>query len=88
MKIYDLGTRKTGNRSCKTAFIRTKEVDGKKAIYFTSSYDECEYVYPGYSVYDAVKAYEEDTRYQGYGEISYSTNEYKIAKEFLNMPPF
>lgn len=88
MNIYDLGRRKTGNQLCKVTTIKTKEVDGKKAICFYSSYDECGYVYPGYSLYDAVLAYEKDTRYQGFAEISYHTNDAFIAEQFLKMPPF
>ena len=42
----------------------------------------------GYSIYDAVLAYEKDTRYQGFAEISYHTNDAFIAEQFLKMPPF
>lgn len=80
-----LGTRSTSNNLCKVTSIRRKEVDGKEAICFYSSYDECGYVYPGFSVRDAVGEYEKDTKYQGFAEISYYSDDEYIAQEFVRM---
>lgn len=77
-----LGTRSTSNNLCKVTSMRRREVGGKEAICFYSSYDECGYVYPGFSVRDAVEEYEKDTKYQGFAEIAYFTEDEFIKESF------
>lgn len=88
MMMYELGKRFTGNKLAKLTTIYKQIVDGKQAYKFYSSYDECGYVYPGYSLNDALRAYEVDTRWQGFAEIHYFTCDLEIKEEYERISPF
>ena len=88
MNTIELGTRLTGNRLTKITSIRKEIIEGEQEYSFYSSYDGCGYRYPRYSLYDAIKAYENDTRWQGFAEIRYYTIDAEIKEEFDKMPPF
>ena len=86
MKLVSLGLIHTGNRTIKPVNVyQTPDLDGYK---FYSAYDECNYIYTGYTLEDAIRHYIQDTEYQGFGHIELFTTDDEIKKQFEELVPW
>lgn len=88
MKLKILDVREV-NWTAKQTNIEYANKEKKEGYKFTSTCDECNYVYPHDNLYDAIRKYEIETAWIGITAIEYTTRnknieeEYKIIKKLI-----
>ena len=93
-KLYDAGKYiYSENKGKKQKFANIEESENKifpntKEYIFISNTDECNMIYAGYSLEEAIEQYLKDTKYQKFAYLQLFTNNKYIYEESEKILPF